>query len=155
MAPFDVCSSSTLIFVIERGTNEPVPIVALTAGRAPENFELSSVQMETMSNYTYVSETGPTTISVNSGVVRIEARRSQFARAFTMCLLLANWALATCSIYIAVLVVSRRVETNEGILFLPVTIILTIPALRALYPGSRSFGIFIGRSRALRSLFKY
>ena len=151
MAPFDVCSSSTLIFVIDKATNKPVPIVALTAGRAPENFELSSVQVETTSNYTYVSETGLTTIPVNSGVVRIEARRSRFARALTMCLFLVNWALATCSIYIVVLVISRRVETNDGILFLPVTIILTIPALRALYPGTRSLGIFIGRSRALRS----
>ena len=155
MAPFDVCSSSTLIFVIDKATNEPVPIVTLTAGRAPENFELSSVEVEAVSNYTYVSETGPTTINVNSGVVRIEARRSQFARALTMCLLLVNWALATCSIYITVLVVSRRVETNDSVLLLPVTIILTIPALRALYPGSLSFGIFIGRSRAIRSWFKY
>ena len=155
MAPFDVCSSSALIFVIEKATNEPVPIIALIAGRAPENFDMSFVEVETISNYTYDSETGPTTINVSSRIVHMEARRSRFTRALTMCLFLVNWALTTCSIYITVLVVFRRVEKHDGTLFLPVTIILTIPTLRDLYPSSLPFGIFLGKTRALRSRFKY
>jgi len=143
MAPFDVSSSSALIFAVEKATNEPVPIVSLIAGRAPENFALSFVEVEATSNYTYDSGTGSTTITVGSRLARMEARRSRFARTLTMCLFLVNWALATCSIYITVLVVFNRVVTNEGTLFLPVTIILTIPTLRSFYPTSLPFGIFI------------
>jgi len=151
MAPFDVCSSSTVVLVIERATNRPIPIVTIMTGRAPENFDMSSVEVDTMRNYTYDSDTGPTTISVASRIVHMEARRSRFTRALTMCLFLVNWALTTCSIYITVLVVFRRVNTNDGILFLPVTIVLTIPALRILYPSSPPLGIFIGKSRILKS----
>jgi len=71
MAPFDVCYSSALIFVIDKATNEPIPIVTLIAGRAPENFDMTFVEVETTSNYTYDSTTGPTTISVGSRVVHI------------------------------------------------------------------------------------
>ena len=149
MAPFDVCSSSALIFAIDKATNESIPIITLIAGRAPENFDMSFTEAETTSNFTYDSATGPTTISVGSRVVHMEARRSQFTRALTMCLFLVNWALTTCSIYITVLVVFKRVKKNEGTLFLPVTIILTIPTLRDLYPSSLPFGIFLGKSRAL------
>jgi len=150
MAPFDVCSSSALIFVIDKATNESIPIVTLIAGRAPENFDMSFTEApETTSNHTYDSDTGPTTISVGSRVVHMEARRSRFTRALTMCLFLVNWALTTCSIYITVLVVFKRVEKHEGTLFLPVTIILTIPTLRELYPSSLPFGIFLGKSRTL------
>jgi len=149
MAPFDVCSSSALIFAIDKATNKSIPIVTLIAGRAPENFDMSFFEEETTRNYTYDSDTGPTTINVHSKVVRMEARRSRFTRALTMCLFLVNWALTTCSIYLTVLVVFRRVEKNEGTLFLPVTIILTIPTLRDLYPSSLPFGIFLGKSRTL------
>ena len=149
MAPFDVCSSSALIFVIDKTTNESIPIVTLIAGRAPENFDMSFVEVETTSNYTYGSDTGPTTINVHSRVVHMEARRSRFTRALTMCLFLVNCALTTCSIYITVLVIFRRVEKNDGTLFLPVTIILTIPTLRSLYPSSLPFGIFLGKTRTL------
>jgi len=155
MAPFDTYSLSVLVFVIERATNNPMPIVTLTAGQAPDNFDVSSVEVDTTSNYTYDSETGPTTININSRVAHIEAKRSRFARALTICLFIINWALTTGSIYITVLVVFRRVGINDAILFLPVTIILTVPALRILCPGSLPFGIFIGRSRALKSWFKY
>ena len=149
MAPFDVYSLSVLVFVIERATNKPMPIVTLTAGQAPNNFDVSSVEAEMTNNYTYYSGTGPTTISVNSRFAEITAKRSRFARALTICLFLINWALTTGSIYIMVLVVSGRVGVNDAILFLPVTIVLTIPTLRILYPGSPPFGIFIGKSREL------
>jgi len=39
MAPFDTYSLDVLVFMIERTTNNPMPIVTLTAGQAPDNFD--------------------------------------------------------------------------------------------------------------------
>ena len=61
-------------------------------------------------------------------------------------LLLINWALALGSTYVTVVVVVRRDKVHDGVLLLPVTIILTIPTLRGLFVGSPPFGIYLGRS---------
>ena len=146
MAPFDVYSLSILAFVIEKGTNKSVPIIKFTASQAPDNFTISFTEMEMTTSYTYDSETGPTTIPVDSRLVHVEARRSRFARAFTMCFFLVNWTLTVGSIYI-VLVVFRRGVDDADLVF-PITLVLTIPTLRGLYPGSPPIGIFIGKPRA-------
>lgn len=151
MTPFDDYSLNNLVYVIEKDTNKSVPIVTVTAGQAPDNFDISSVDWETMSNYTYDSGAGPTTTMVQSRMVYIQTKRSLFARALIMCLLLVNWALTTGSIYIVLVVVCKTGKINEAVLLLPVTIVLTVPTLRGLYAGSPPFGIFIGKSRALRS----
>ena len=44
----------------------------------------------------------------------------------------------------------RREGVNDTVLLLPVTLVLVIPALRRLYPGSPPFGIYLGRSPAPR-----
>jgi len=154
MAPFDTYTFSILAFVIDKGSNQSVPIVTFTASQAPNNPNISSVEVETTSNYTYDSETGPATIIVDSRLVHIEATRSWFARALTMCLFLVNWALTVGSIYI-VLVIFGRGGIDDAVLLLPVTIILTIPTLRNLYSCPLSFGIFIGKPRAPRSWFRH
>jgi len=151
MAPFDAYSFSISAFVIEKATNESIPIVTFTAGEAPANFDVSSTEVETTNDYAYDSGTGPATINVHSKLVYIEAKRLRSAQILTMCLFLVNWALTTASIYIVVLVVFKRERMNDAVLLLPVTIILTIPTLRSLYPGLPPFGIYIGMSRALGS----
>jgi len=150
MVLFDVYSFSVLAFVIEKETNRSVPIVTLAAGQAPDNFHVSSTEVETTTTYTYDSEAGPTTIDVDSRTIRIQVKRSRSAQALTMCLFLVNWALATGSIYIVLFTIFRREEINEAVLLFPVVTILIIPAPRSLYPGSPPFGIFIGKSLALR-----
>ena len=155
MIPFDAYSLTVFAFVIEKATNSSTPVVAFIAPDAPDNFVISSTEEMAMNNYTYDSGTGPTVTEVQSSVVFIEVARSQFARAFTMCLLLINWAFTIGSIYVVLVVAIRDGGKNDTVLLLPVTIILTIPALRELYIGSPPFGIFIGKSRALRSQFEY
>jgi len=144
MVPFEVYSLSVLVFAIEKATNKSVPIVIVSAGQAPDNFHVSCIGMGTTATYTYDSGTGPTTIGVDSQTVYIQVKRSRSAQALTMCLFLANWALTTGSIYIVFVVIFGGEEINEAVLLLPITVILTIPAPRSLYPGSPPFGIFIG-----------
>lgn len=146
MAPFDTFYLTALAFVIERATNRSVSIIAFAAGETPNGFSVSSVEMQTKSEYTYDPGTGPITVEVDSSLVTISGKRTQFAQAFTMCLLVINWALTIGSTYITLLVVVRRDEKmNDAVLLLPVTIVLTIPTLRNLYVGLPTFGIYIGR----------
>ena len=144
MVPFDTYSLSALMIVIEKATNKSVPIITFAAGEGPDNFVVSSYDMWTKSNYTYDSGTGPTTVEVDSSVIQIGVKRSQLAQAFTMCLLIVSSALTIGSIYLMFLVIFGREGVDNAVLLLPVTIILTIPALRSLYPGSPPFGIYVG-----------
>lgn len=144
MVPFDTYSVSLLVFVIERATNASVPIVTFAACEGSNNFFLSSVETQMISTRSYNPGTGPTTEEVHTSTIEITAIRSQLAQAFTLCLLLINWALAIGSTYVTVAVVIRKERVNEGVLLLPVTIVLTIPTLRNLYVGSPPFGIYLG-----------
>ena len=149
LVPFDAYVLTALMFVIEKATNRSVPNIALAAGEGPDNFVVSSFQDETRSNYTYNPGTGPTTIEVDSNVVVMVVKRTQLAKAFTLCLLIVNLALAFGSTYVTFVAFTKKGKVHEGVLLLPVTIILTIPALRGLYAGSPPFGIYLGKSQVL------
>ena len=151
--PFDYLAFNAVLFVIEKATNRSLPITAFAAGEGAENFVSSSSEMSaTKSRFTYDSGAGPTTVEVDSRTSRIKAERSRLAKAFTICMLVVNTALAIGSTYITLLVVSRGGENEgsaDGICLLPVTIILTVPAIRSLYVGAPPFGIYIGRPMTL------
>ena len=151
MFPFDTYSLNALAFAVEKATNKSVPIIKFATGYRNGDFFVSSSDTQTKSNYTHDSGAGPTTVEVDSNTIRMVAKRSKLARAFTVCLLLINSTLAFGAIYVTLAVVLAHETVDSGVLLLPVTIILTIPALRSLYVGSPPFGIFIGRSQVPRS----
>ena len=148
--PFDVYSHSAMVFAIEKATNKSLPIFTSTAGQGANGFVTKSFDEQTETNWAHDSGTGSTTVTVNASLITITVERSLLARAFTVCLLITNSALAVGAAYITLLAVIRREEVNDAVIFFPVTVVLTIPALRSLYPGSPSFGIYLGRRPALR-----
>ena len=146
MVPFDSYSLTATAFVIEKATNESVPIVTFTAGEATDNFIISSRNMSNMRNkFTYNPGTGSRTIEVGSGMIEVKAKRSSLAQAFTICMLFINWALTIGSMYITITLLARKEKMDAAVLLLPVSIVLTIPTLRSLYVGTPPFGIFIGK----------
>ena len=150
-APFDIYALTAVVFAVEKATNRSIPIIKSAAGEGPDNMAVTSFDIPASSVYTYNPGTGPTTGFVDSSIIYIEVRRSLLAKVFTLCLLIVNISLALGSTYITFVAFARRGEKRpEGIFLLPVTIILTIPALRGLYVGSPPFGIYLGRSQALR-----
>ena len=153
--PFDTYFLSALVVVVDKATNESVPIIKFSAGEGPDGFVVSSNDSSVKSKYTYDSGTGPTTVEIESRMVNIMVKRSMLSRAFTMCLLLVNSGLAIGSTYVMLLVFFGRNwngdKPDSTVLLLPLTIVLTIPTLRGLYPGSPPFGVYIGRSHALKS----
>ena len=137
MIPFDAYLLIALVFVIEKATNKSLPIV--TDGAS--GFVISSSETQAKNNWTYNSGAGPTTVEVRSSLIQIAVKRSQLARAFTcaVCLIIINSALTISSAYVTFLAVVRREAVNDTVLLLPVTLVLVIPALRSLYPGTPPF----------------
>ena len=151
LAPSDIYVLTAVAFAVEKATNRSIPVIKFAAGQGPDNMAVISSDIPARSVYTYDPGTGPTTAMVDSRVVYIEVRRSLLAKVFTLCLLIVNILLALGSTYITFVAFAKREEKRpEGVFLLPVTIILTIPALRSLYVGSPPFGIYLGRSQALR-----
>ena len=148
MVPFDKYYFFASVFAIDKRTNGSVPVVTFAAGDAAENIVLSSIDLNTTSTFTYGSGTEQESVEVESRVIQIEAKRSQLAKAFTICLFFINWALAIVSMNITLLVLKKK-KVDTAILALPVTIVITIPTLRGLYIGSPPFGVYIGKFLAL------
>ena len=116
--PFDTYFLNTLVFVVEKATNK---FVLITRLRLVNSFT-SPVDMKTKSNYTYNSGTGTTTVGAKSRSLQVIVECSVIMRALAMCMLLAKWPLA------------------------PVTVILTVPAIRVFCVGSPRSGIYIDGS---------
>ena len=148
--PFDAYSHRAMAFVIEKVTNKSLPVFTSTTGEGVSGFTTQSVEEQTETNWTHDSETGSTTVVVEASLITITVERSILAQAFTVCLLIINSGLAVGSAYVTLLAVVRREAVNDTVIFFPVTFVLTIPALRSLYPSSPPFGIYLGRSRVLR-----
>ena len=149
--PFDWYGFDANAFVIEKATNKSVPIVAFAASEGPNNFIVYSTSGHTKSRFTYDSGTGPTTLLVDSSVVSVQVKRSPITRAFTLCLLVVNWALTVGSVYITLLALVGTGKKDPAVVLLPVTLVLTIPTLRGLYVGSPPFGVYIGEYRVVSS----
>lgn len=139
--------------MIEKDRGTSVPIIAFAASGKPDNFIIESTEWQTKSKYTYDSGTGPTVGEVESRVIRVTAKRMPLAQAFTIFVLVVNSALAIGSAYVTLLVHFKKDGVHDAVLLLPVTIVLTIPALRNLYVSSPPFGIYLGGSQLLKPQF--
>ena len=154
IAPFNTYSLSALVFVVEKTTNKSVAITRSAVGGPLNNFITSSVDVETKSNYTYDFGTRSTTVAVESRALEATVGRSTLAQAFTICMLTVNWALTAGSVYITFIVTIKRERETDAVPLVPVTVTLTIPAIRTLYVSSPPIGIYIGRSQVLRPQFE-
>jgi len=131
--PLDRYHFTTFVFVVKSTTNKSIPITMFAVGDGfdgPVDFTTASVEVETRNNFTYNTEDGPATVEVESRMVLATTRRSNSARALTFSMFAINWILALGSVAIAFVVSIQRGEVKDGVAFLPVTIILSIPTIR-------------------------
>ena len=94
-----------------------------------------------LNEFTYDTGHGTVTAQVESRALDLRVHRSVLAQAFTMCMLLVNWALTIGTLYVTLVMLVRRERISEVVLALPITVVLTIPAIQALFVGSPPFGI--------------
>ncbi|TFK67770.1 hypothetical protein BDN72DRAFT_960751 [Pluteus cervinus] len=135
--PFDWYSFSTSFLVLDSSTNASVPIVRAALSDFADNFTPVSSAQPAKMNFN-----GTTFDSAN--VVTVRLSRNPTAKIYAIMLLVVNWALTASVVMITIIgVVSTETELGEGVLILPVTVILTVPALRALFIGNPPIGIML------------
>ena len=154
-APFDDYVLNAFAFAIDKATNESVRITRFTTADPLNNFVTVSRDTETVNEFTYETENGAVTIQAESRALEVRIHRSILAQAFTMSMLLVNWALTVGSLYITVVMLVKRERMSEAVLALPITVVLTIPVIRALFIGSPPFGILLGAPRNLLKRFPF
>ena len=134
------------MFAIGKVTNESVHITRFTTADPLNNFVTFSCDTEIVDDFTYETPV-PVTIQVESCALEVRVHRSILAQAFTMYMLLVNWALTIGSLYITLVMLVRRERMSDAVLALPITVVLTIPATRSLFIGSPPFGILLDTLR--------
>lgn len=151
-APFDRYVLNAFAFVIDTATNQSVPITKFAIADPLNNFVTYSIDSPTTSKFTYDAGQGPITIDVESRAVELDIRRGVLSKTFTMCMWIVNWALTAGTIYTTLVTLIDARKMSDAVLALPITVILTIPAIRALYVGAPPFGILLGIHSAPWSL---
>ncbi|TFK92070.1 hypothetical protein K466DRAFT_481434, partial [Polyporus arcularius HHB13444] len=132
--PFDTYILGTVFQAFLSGTNVSVPVLFLRISDATSSFQPILMQ-----------DADVRTLSLNGSQI-IHARGVQYSfhrialsQVLVMVLFVVNWLLTAVVLYIAVSAYDG-VPMSEGVLILPVSVILTIPALRALWVDAPSFG---------------
>ena len=144
MTPLDQYEFTVFAFAVEKATNKSVPIAVFAVGDAgPGDFTTTSETVPSRNEFTYDTGNGPVTMEVGSYTTFAKVKHTTRAQALTLSMFVINWVLTLCSLVITVTVADRR-EMPSGVALLPVTVILSIPAIRSLYVGSPSFGIRLG-----------
>ena len=144
--PLDCYSFTAFVFVVERATNKSVPITAFAVGDiGPADLTTTSVATPTRNQFTYDTEDGGSaTVEVESRTIFAQVKYSTRGRAITLSMFAINWVLTLCSVVIALIVLGQRGKMKDAVALLPITVILSIPAIWNLYVGSPPFGIFLG-----------
>jgi len=135
LAPYDDYVLDVQAFVIDPATNQSLPILKLSAADPTDNF-YAKYQVDWDTESTFNDRRVP------SKHFQVRISRSFLSKIFTTMLLLVNWFLTLGCLRITLLSVVGHKDMGEGVLLLPITVILTIPALRELYVGSPPFGVY-------------
>lgn len=133
--PFDSYEIVTA-FVVTNPLNisaPPPPILRLTVVDAVDSFLPATHEVDATGTL------GAHPVAARVAAIRLA--RTEVAKAFTIVLFLVNWALVLAVMYLTIVaVLSPTAAVSEGISVVPLTVILTIPALRALFVDAPRFG---------------
>ena len=156
-APTDWYSFSSFFFAIDTTTNKSIPIIGFEISNAGSN-SFSTISETSPSKSNFVNNGSSTTVVVDSMVLFAKIQRPVAALAITYSMFAINWVLAIFSIMTTL--IASFWEVDIVVALLPITIILTVPTLRAIYV-SAPFGVFLGAyqktllpSRRLTVLFR-
>lgn len=132
--PFDGYQMEVTFLARDHDTNQALPILGarIISSTNNMNFFLRYDRATEQHNAT----TGETS---TSRTMELALGRNGFTKAFVVTLFIVNWALTAVCAYITISALVG-VTLSESIVVLPVSVILTIPALRALWIDAPGFG---------------
>ncbi|KAH9894975.1 hypothetical protein C8Q73DRAFT_790170 [Cubamyces lactineus] len=135
--PFDTYVLDTYVQALDPATNASIPTLFMRIADATDNLE------PTLRRDRAVHTASPAVgTSTAAHGVQYSFGRTVLSQLFVMVLFIVNWLLTAVVAYIAVSAFDG-VPLAEGVLMLPVSVILTIPALRALWVDAPAFGLLL------------
>ncbi len=143
--PFDYYFIDAVFKAFFSGTNVSVPVLVIRIADATSGWQPILKRDEDVHTLS-LNGSQP----IHARAVKYLFQRVPLSQVFVIVLFVVDWLLTGVVLYIAVSAYDG-VPMSEGVLILPVSVILTIPALRALWVDAPGFG----KSRDLRSLHEY
>jgi len=136
--PFDTYALTTTFITLNTVNNTSLPILSLAVSDIVDNFHPdSSVQTDTQSILNNAS--------MHSRTLSLRLQRTDGTRVYVMVLFSTTWLLTIAVIYPTIIALfgtpSNRI--GDSVALLPMTIVLTLPHLRQLYPDAPAFGLFL------------
>ena len=141
--PFDRYTLRAFAIAIDPATNNSVYIARFMVASPLGNFVVVSHDIAA-SELANASDNGRVTPHTESRVLSAEIRRSTIAQIFTLSLALVNWMLTIGTVYVTTLIASGKMEANDAAAALPISMLLTIPGIRALYTESPNLVASLG-----------
>ncbi|KAF9785344.1 hypothetical protein BJ322DRAFT_826777 [Thelephora terrestris] len=142
--PEDECDFGAMIFVLDKATNNSVPIIHLSVeSSGPGDYSTESTFSNVSLKIVNDAGSSPTAEWVQAFYIDVNIIRSLRARAITYSMFMINWILTFCSIITTSVMFNRRGEVKDSVALVPITVILTIPAIRSLYVGSPPYGVYL------------
>ncbi|KAF9270749.1 hypothetical protein L218DRAFT_952828 [Marasmius fiardii PR-910] len=139
---YEMTSSFFAVSETSNSTFTPIAIVDAVLVTATDNYVPG--ETETHSEYSVTFPGAETDTRVPVLINRFSIKTSNVARTFTMVLFFVNWGLVVLVLFMTVSLLVRKMkyqkQVPESILAMPLTIILMIPGLRALFIGDPPFG---------------
>ena len=146
VVPFDRYTLHAFAAAIDPATNHSVDIAQFAVAGSLGSFVMLSYDADA-SELPYISDNGQVAPLAGTRVLNAEIKRSTIARTFMLSLALANWLLTIGTVYVTTLVASGKMEANDAVAALPISMMLAIPEIRDLYAESPGLPTSLGTLR--------
>jgi hypothetical protein len=123
--PFDSYVLQTVFIAVDSTTNNSVPIIRLTPVDSGQSFAPVFDDFATQSLFNQST-------NVTSRSVELTLTRAIPVKALAILVVVLNWLLTWTVVFVTVVAFLRTDKMSDGLLLLPITVILTLPSLRAL-----------------------
>jgi hypothetical protein len=134
----DSYTFNLLAFAIAPATGTPVNITQFRLENLLDWFAIFSNGTRGTTGFTHHTTNGSITTEVESHVLAVEIRRSEWARTFNMCIFATNWILTVGAVHFLWERTSGWVAVIAAIL--RISGVLAIATIRNLYIGTPPFG---------------
>jgi hypothetical protein len=132
--PFEKYGLTIAFIAFNTADNTSLPILNLALADVVNNFHAYWNETETQS----ILNNTP----MNSRTLRAHLERTLGSQIYAMLLFFLTWLITVGVVYVAAIALfgSSKIQVGDGVALLPMTMVLTLPNLRQLFPDAPAFG---------------
>ncbi|KAF8813459.1 hypothetical protein BYT27DRAFT_7250980 [Phlegmacium glaucopus] len=143
--PFEKYRLVTTFIAFNPAANTSLPIVRLAISDTVNNFQPQLDEWETQ---TFVNNT-----LMNSRTTHVNIQRTISAKTFVILIFTSNWIITAAVMYITCIALWSNTKLGDGVVLLPMTIILTLPLLRQFYVDAPPIGVLLDSLGLILQMF--